>query len=88
MKKQIPGGAKPRNWGPDHSAQDHVNNPFDSAYIGGHELNHSWKNPVPNESGVNHSYMHPMPRPASSTMSLGRQNKTVAGPMRSGKNPK
>jgi len=39
---------------------NHQNSPFRDLEKDGHELNHSYKNPAANQSGVNHSYMHPL----------------------------
>lgn len=88
--KQVAGATKTKKLGTDESNLKHQNNPFDAAYIGGHELNHAFKNPVPNASGVNHSYMHPVANNSgnsANTMKLNRGSKMPAGPMRSGKNP-
>ena len=46
------------------ASRDHANSPFRDLHENGHALNHSYKNPVPNESGRNASYMHPLENPA------------------------
>jgi len=66
-------------------ALDHVNNPQDAAFLGGHELNESWKLPAANPSGRNASYMHPL-----GTKNKKRENaptKSIAvAPAKTGKN--
>ena len=52
-------------FGPDESSVLRQNAPFRDLQHGGHQLNHSYKNPVPAVSpdvkaaGTNHSYLHP-----------------------------
>jgi hypothetical protein len=38
----------------------HQNSPFRDLEKDGHELNHGYKVPAANLTGVNHSYMHPL----------------------------
>lgn len=86
MKKSAP--IKTGKFGPKMDDMSHQNNPFRAAYHGGHELNESYKMPVPNASGENHSYMHPANGSGggSNTQKLQRQQKMPAGPMQTGKN--
>lgn len=74
--------------GPKLDAMDMQNNPFRAAYLGGHDLNESYKMPVPNASGQNHSYMHPAHNGGGSanTQKLDRKQNRVAGPIKTGKN--
>ncbi len=79
---------KTGKYGPKLDAMDMQNNPLRAAYVGGHELNESYKMPVPNASGENHSYMHPVHNSGggSNTQKLSAKQKTPAGPIRLGKN--
>jgi len=63
------------------------NNPFRAAYEGGHELNESYKMPVPNSSGQNHSYIRPVAASGgANTQKLNRKQNLPAGPIKLGKN--
>lgn len=86
MKKTQP--IKTGQFGPKLDAMNMQNNPFRAAYFGGHELNESYKMPVPNASGKNDSYMHPAVNRggSSNTAKLNRGSKMPAGPMKTGKN--
>ena len=61
MERRDPGlpmdGKKTTN--KEAASRTHGNSPFRDLHENGHDLNHSYKNPVANKSGVNHSYMHP-----------------------------
>ena len=69
-------------FGPHLDSQKMQNNTFRAAYHGGHELNESYKMPVPNASGVNHSYI----RPGLGGAEISKANKMPAGPIKTGKN--
>lgn len=86
MKKTQP--IKTGTHGPKLDAMNMQNNPLRAAYFGGHELNESYKMPVPNASGENHSYMHPVNGNGggSNTKALHAKNGAPAGPIRTGKN--
>ena len=63
---------------------NHVNNPMDAAFLGGHALNESYKVPAANAQNSNPSYIHPLPEPS-------RENHPSApkmiAPQVKGKNP-
>ena len=79
---------KTGTFGPKLDGMHMQNNPFRAAYWGGHDLNESYKMPVPNASGENHSYMHPAENRGggSNTDRLHAKQKTPAGPIQLGKN--
>lgn len=64
-----------------------MSKPLRAAEADGHQLNESYKLPVPNASGTNHSYMRPVQAGggASSPKLSAKQNKP-AGPIQLGKN--
>jgi hypothetical protein len=70
MEKKSGSAANMGKWGPDESSQAYQNKVFRDLHLGGHDLNHSYKNPVPSVSpdvkkaGTNHSYYHPLVDPA------------------------
>jgi len=72
---------KTGKFGPKLDAMNMQNNPFRAAYHTGHDLNESYKMPVPNKAGANHSYMHP-----TGNASQKSGNKMPAGPVNTGKN--
>ena len=76
-------------FGPKMDGMFNQNNPFRAAYFGGHELNESYKMPVPNNLGVNDSYMHPAVNKGggTNTKQANMRSKLIAGPVKTGKNP-
>lgn len=65
MSTKKTGAATPpmRAWGSDESTVEHRNAPLRDLHHNGHDLNHSYKNPVAevtNIGGVNNSYLHPL----------------------------
>jgi hypothetical protein len=63
MKKQFGFARKMGQFGNKENTMDHVNNPMDAAFLGGHSLNESYKIPAANEKNQNHSYHHPLVDP-------------------------
>jgi hypothetical protein len=66
MANKHTGGAENMGqFGPDESGVSRQNAPFRDLHKSGHDLNHTYKNPVPYVSpdvkaaGTNHSYLHP-----------------------------
>jgi hypothetical protein len=84
MKKQFGHARKMTPEGNIEKSLDHVNNPQDAAFLGGHALNESYKVPAANASLTNLSYVHPLHDPK-------RENAPTASVMafaqRKGKNP-
>jgi hypothetical protein len=62
--KQTGKATNMKKMGSDESGVTHVNAPFRDLHKGGHDLNHGYKNPAANASGVNMSYAHPLVNPA------------------------
>jgi len=63
---------------------EHVNNPQDAAFFGGHALNESYKIPAANAKNHNPSYRHPLPDPSRASAPT---NSKMIAPGRQGKNP-
>ena len=84
MKKQFGQARKMTAEGNRERPLDHVNNPQDAAFLGGHALNESYKVPAANAKLKNSSYMHPLVDPK-------RENAPTASKMAfaqvKGKNP-
>lgn len=79
---------KTGKFGPKLDGMNMQNNPFRAAYHNGHDVNESYKMPVPNASGENHSYMRPTVGNGGGSNSQrlqAKQNKP-AGPIKTGKN--
>ena len=63
MQKTTGFASNMKKGGTDESGLGHQNAPFRDLHKGGHELNHGYKNPAPNASGMNLSYCHPLVNP-------------------------
>jgi hypothetical protein len=84
MKKQFGFARNMGKFGNTESADSHVNNPQDAAFLGGHALNESYKVPAANKKNHNPSYAHPLIDPKRENAPTGS---VMVGPKVTGKNP-
>jgi len=84
MKKQFGEARKMKPEGNVERPFDHVNNPQDAGFLGGHALNESYKVPAANAKNHNPSYHHPLVDPSRENAQTGPK---LIAPGRTGKNP-